>query len=215
MSDQNAAAVGGVKANTLEGVNIRILVDKSASMNTADMPNGKTRWEYAAEYAKGVVKEVSEFDDDGMEVAWFNNSVDSTDGVTGDTFGEEWDLRSPRGGTVLAPGLKWGLDLHFAQKAAGEKRPTLFIVITDGEPQDAKSDSARVIIDAANRIDKDSELAILFLQIGNDPDATAFLTSLDDDLQAGGATYDIVDRKSIEDVAVLTTDQLVEAAFND
>ncbi len=49
-------------------------------------------------------------------------------------------------------------------------------------------------------MEKDEELAISFIQIGNDPDATKFLKLLDDELKGAGAKFDIVDTVTIEDI---------------
>lgn len=203
-----------VKATTLEVCNIIGLVDKSGSMGETDAPNSLTRWKYAEEFFAGFVRAVSGFDEDGMDLNFFNNSQDVVNGVTADTFKNEWTKRSPAGGTSLAAPLQWALDLHFERKAKGENRSTLIIVLTDGEPQDRAS-VAGVIINGANKLDRDEELAILFLQVGHDAGAKAFLASLDDDLEGKGAKFDIVDAKNVVDIGNMSPNELVEAAFND
>ena len=203
-----------VKATTLEVCNIIGLVDMSGSMGEADAPNNLTRWKYAEEFFKSFVDAVAPFDDDGMDFAFFNNTLQPVEKVTPASFREEWNKRSPVAGTSLAPALEWALKLHFDRKAQGEGKSTLIVVLTDGEPQD-RSQVPAVIINASQKLDRDEELAILFLQVGHDGQATAFLAALDDDLQGKGAKYDIVDTKNVEDVATLSIAQLVEAAFND
>ena len=73
------------------------------------------------------------------------------------------------------------------------------LVVTDGKPDDQEA-VAKAIIEASKQIDKDEELAISFIQIGNDKEATEFLKFLDDDLKKMGAKFDIVDTVSIEDI---------------
>jgi hypothetical protein len=51
----------------------------------------------------------------------------------------------------------------------------------------------RVIVDATRRMDRDEELAVLLVQVGDDPRATRFLKVLDDDLERAGARFDICD----------------------
>jgi len=48
-----------------------------------------------------------------------------------------------------------------------------------------------VIRNAANRISREEELSVSFIQIGHDRSARAFLQKLDDDIR--GARFDIVD----------------------
>ena len=63
---------------------------------------------------------------------------------------------------------------------------------TDGEPDNPKA-VMQAIIDASRRMDRDSELAVLMLQVGTDERATRFLKALDDDLVRVGARFDICD----------------------
>jgi len=53
-----------------------------------------------------------------------------------------------------------------------------------------------VIRDAANRIQRDEDLSVSFIQIGHDRSATKFLKHLDDDLR--GCRFDIVDAETAE-----------------
>jgi hypothetical protein len=203
-----------VKATTLEEFNLIVLKDKSGSMAETDAPNGLTRWKYTEEFIKPLVGAFSEFDPDGIDVAFFNNQLDVIEGVTKENFSAEWNKRNPAAGTHLAPALEWAFDLHFKWKAKGEGKSTLILVVTDGEPQD-RAKVAPVIIGASKKMDRDEELAVLFLQVGKDSGATEFLRSLDDDLQGKGAKFDLVDSRPIESVAGMTPNQLIESAFND
>src|SRR5699024_2924968 len=97
--------------------------------------------------------------------------------------------------------------------AGKSDKKDFIIVFTDGVPDD-KAAAAKVIVEAANRQESDDELTILFVQIGDDAAASAYLKSLDDDLT--GATFDIVDAKTVQESdAFATTAYLVLAAIND
>jgi len=85
------------------------------------------------------------------------------------------------------------------------------IVITDGEPNNRQA-VKDVIVKQANSQDTDEELTVLFIQIGDDACASAFLASLDDDLHE--AKFDIVDVKTqAEADAFPTLSALIEAAI--
>jgi hypothetical protein len=61
----------------------------------------------------------------------------------------------------------------------------------------------RVLVDATKRMDRDEELAVLLVQVGDDPRATRFLKVLDDDLERAGARFDVCDTilmSELEDV---------------
>ena len=73
----------------------------------------------------------------------------------------------------------------------------------------------KVIIEASRRLDKDEELAISFIQIGTDAQATKFLKILDDDLQIAGAKFDIVDTVTMDDMEEMTLREVLLNAIVD
>jgi hypothetical protein len=101
-----------------------------------------------------------------------------------------------------------------ALKLAGKSAKKDFILVfTDGVPDDAVA-AANVIKRQANSQTADDDCTILFVQVGDDREATAYLRSLDDDLK--GAKFDIVDAKTmVEADAFASTAELVVAAIND
>ena len=87
-------------------------------------------------------------------------------------------------------------------------------MITDGEPTDHKA-VIRTIIEAANQIDRDEELAISLIQVGHDKKAMAFLKALDDQLQEAGAKFDIVDTITVEDMQDMNLSDVLLKAITD
>lgn len=195
----------------LANLDLIVLVDKSGSMG-ATMPNGQTRTAYCAETIKPFVTELGKHDDDGIDIGFYNRGFDLVCGVKPDTFGAAFDANQPGGGTVLANPLKQALDL--AGSRFGEKNQ-LIVVLTDGMPDD-KEASAQVIADFTQKMERDDQCAILFLQVGDDAGATEFLRYLDDELVSKlGAKFDIVDCKPIDTIAGKPLQEVVDTAFND
>jgi hypothetical protein len=66
-------------------------------------------------------------------------------------------------------------------------------------------------------MDKQGELAISFIQIGNDPEATQFLKFLNDELQSAGAKFDIVNIISLDAIEAedLTLKEVLLKAITD
>lgn len=187
-----------------------VLVDASGSMaEPVKAGSNRTRWEAVQESAMTFARDVGALDSDGIDVVIFSGAgIQSHSGVTADKVKEVFATRNPRGGTPLAEALTEGLKL-----AGKSDKKDLIIVFTDGVPDD-KAAAAKVIIDAANRQESDDELTILFVQIGDDAAASAYLKSLDEDLT--GAKFDIVDAKTVQEAdAFATTADLVLAAIND
>lgn len=186
-----------------------VVGDASGSMGEKDMPGGRSRWEYMQETMTSFARDLSAIDSDGIDVVLFGGSnISISEGVTADKVKDIFAARSPRGGTPLAEALT------AAFKLAGKSDKKDFIIVfTDGVPDD-KAAAAKVIIDQANSQETDDACTVLFVQVGNDAAATAYLRSLDDDLT--GAKFDIVDAKTMAEAeAFATTVELIAAAIDD
>lgn len=196
----------------LANLDVLVVIDKSGSMGmNNDTPSGASRWKYSEEVILSLVTEIGKHDDNGLDIIFFNNSHKLEEGVKPEAFPGIWRTHTPGGGTTLAPALKTALDL--AGKRWKEKQQFI-ICLTDGSPSDPK-DVEKVIIAAANSMEKDEQCAILFVQVGRDGDAKAFLANLDDGLQAAGAKFDIVDTDDVDTVGGKPLQELVDKAFND
>ena len=102
------------------------------------------------------------------------------------------------------------LEAAFQEHFTG-KRETTILVITDGAP-DSQSEVEDVIKKAANRLMRDEDLSVTFVQIGNDQSATKFLKKLDDDLEC---KFDIVDTVTVEEMEGMSFEALIEKSIND
>lgn len=189
-----------------------IAIDRSGSMGTPHK-GGKTRFQYAQEQTEALARKCAEFDSDGIDVLFFNNTVKSFASVTPDKVTQIFKESQPSGGTATDLVLKEVFDGYFARKSAGSAKPVTLLVITDGEPNDAAA-VAKVIVDASNKIDADEELAVTFIQAGDDPGARKFLESLDNDLQAKGAKFDIVDTKNESEMDNMSLEDILAEAIN-
>ncbi len=197
----------------LENRDYTLMIDKSSSMATSDQPDGKTRWEIAQESTVALAQKCEEIDPDGITVYLFSGRFRRYDNVTSDKVAKIYEENEPMGRTDLAAVLQDGLDNFFQRRATNQTKPNgeTFLVITDGAPTDHKA-VIRTIIDASQKIDRDEELAISLIQVGRDKQATAFLKALDDQLQASGAKFDIVDTITVEDMQDMSlTDVLLKA----
>lgn len=186
-----------------------VVVDASGSMSTEDMPGGRSRWAYMQETAAAFARDLSKFDSDGIDLVIFGgNQVSSHEGVTADKLGEVFGTRRPMGSTPLTEALQ------AAFKLAGKSDKKDFIMVfTDGVPDD-KASAAKAIIAQSQLQSSDEDLTILFVQVGKDAGAAAYLRELDDNLT--GAKFDIVDAKTQEEAeAFATTADLVLAAIAD
>lgn len=171
-----------------------LLIDKSQSMSTQDQAGGKSRWEVAQESTYALAKQCEEYDPDGITVYVFSSRFKRYDNVTSDQVSKVYAENDPMGKTDLLAALEDAIENYFQRKAAGETKPNgeTLLIITDGEPEDRKG-VIRYIIETSRRLDRDDELGISFIQVGDDPKVTEYLKALDDQLLDTGAKFDIVD----------------------
>jgi len=159
-----------------------------------DTPSGKSRWAYSQETVVQVAAKFHEIDPDGMTLYTFSNNPQRYDNITAEKATALLNRTEPSGSTNLAGVLQDAFDNYFNRRAKGKSQPNgeYLMVVTDGEPDDQEA-VARVIVAATKKVTSANELTLTFVQVGQDPKATAFLAKLDDDLEKLGAKYDIVD----------------------
>ncbi|WP_441280638.1 VWA domain-containing protein [Tardiphaga sp. 862_B3_N1_1] len=187
-----------------------VVVDASGSMaEPVKAGSTRSRWDAVQESALVFARDVGKLDADGIDVVIFNgSSITSHAGVTADTIKDAFATRSPRSSTPLAQALTEALNL-----AGKSDKKDFIVVFTDGVPDDQAA-AAKVIVDAANKQETDDALTILFIQVGDDAGAAAYLRKLDDSLT--GAKFDIVDAKTVEEADKFpSTAELIIAAIND
>jgi hypothetical protein len=200
----------------LEQRDYTLIIDKSGSMSIRDQASGKSRWDVMQESTLALASKCEEFDPDGITIYLFSGRFRRYDNVTSDKVLQIFRENEPSGRTDLASVLQDALNSYFQRKASGQTKENgeTILVVTDGEPDDRKA-VMKAIIEASRRIDRDEELAISFVQIGSDAQATKFLKILDDELQGAGAKFDIVDTVTIEDMDEITLSDVLLNAIID
>ncbi|MFS0515611.1 vWA domain-containing protein [Nostoc sp. UIC 10607] len=200
----------------LENRDYTLIIDKSGSMATQDQKGGRSRWFAAQESTLALASKCEQFDPDGITIYVFSGKFKRYENVTSSKVAQIFRENDPSGTTDLASVLKHATDDYLQRKAAGQTKPNgeTILVVTDGEPDDRKA-VMRVIIEASRRIDRDEELAISFIQVGTDQQATRFLKVLDDELQSAGAKFDICDTITMEDMEDLSLSEVLLNAIND
>lgn len=200
----------------LEQRDYTLIIDKSGSMSIRDQVGGKSRWVAMQESTLALASKCEELDSDGITIYLFSGRFKRYDNVTANKVPQIFKENEPSGRTDLAGVLLDATNNYFQRKTAKQTQANgeTILVVTDGEPDDRKA-VMKVIIEASRRIDRDEELAISFVQIGNDPDATKFLKILDDELQGAGAKFDIVDTVTIDDMEEMTLTEVLLNAITD
>ncbi len=200
----------------LEQRDYTLIIDKSGSMSIRDQMGGKSRWEVMQESTLAIASKCEEFDPDGITVYLFSGRFKRYDNVTASKVGQIFQENEPSGRTDLASVLQDATNNYFQRKTARQTKQNgeTILIVTDGEPDDRKA-VMKVIIEASRRMDRDEELAISFVQVGTDSQATNFLKVLDDELQGAGAKFDIVDTVTMDDMEDMTLSEVLLNAITD
>lgn len=196
-----------ISANVAGEYDHILLIDQSGSMGEPSTKfAGKNRWQELQETALAYARFIEKVDADGIDIILFNSQVKKFENSNGDQVKSLFENNWPSGTTNLAGALKAAFDKKFS---TGKK--TIVMAFTDGIP-DSEADVKRIIEDAANKIEKDEDLAVQFVQIGDDRAASAYLQSLDDKLNT---KFDIVNTLTREEAEQLSPLQLIYQALND
>lgn len=199
----------------LKNFDYGLAIDKSTSMSEREPRSGLTRWAAAKEQTLGLARKMAEFDSDGIDLYMFASSVKVTKNVTPVTVETVWNENEPNGGTNIAPVIREAGQRYLKLRAEGKaKKGYILGIITDGQPQD-QEDVKKEIIELSKKLDRDEEFGIQFLQIGDDPIATKYLKTLDDDLVSQGAKFDIVDTTTFADSENKSITDLLIGALTD
>ncbi|MEG4987863.1 hypothetical protein QUB08_19115 [Microcoleus sp. BR0-C5] len=115
----------------------------------------------------------------------------------------------------LEEALKASFSDYFANKTDGKgKKGAIIVAVLDEKPEQVAA-VAEIIVSAANKIEKDEEIGVSFIQIGDDLKTRKFLTDLDTNLQGRGARFDIVDTKFWHEIKRSSVVQFLIGAIND
>jgi hypothetical protein len=191
-----------------------LIIDKSGSMSETDTKSG-SRWSYAQESTLALAREIEKLDPDGITVIVFSAKFRVYENVTSATVKNVFSENSPMGGTDLAPVLEHVFSDYLKRKANGQTKPNgeICIVVTDGQP-DSQTAVAKAISEFTYKLSSgDDEYGILFCQVGNNSEASAFLSYLDNNLSA--AKFDIVDTKTFDEIADIGIFEALNAALVD
>jgi uncharacterized protein with von Willebrand factor type A (vWA) domain len=193
-----------------------LIIDRSGSMSTQDQLDNKSRWSVIEECTLALARKCEEFDLNGLTVYFFSHHFKRYRNITSSKVKQIFQENEPQGGTNLSSVLQDAINQYFQRKADGQAKANgeTILVITDGEPDHCLS-VTEVIVNATQKLERDEELAISFIQVGSDPKVTQFLKLLDNQLQDFGAKFDIVDTVTVDDMKHMTLQDVLLKAIID
>jgi uncharacterized protein YegL len=201
---------------TLRNRDYTLIIDQSRSMSLPCPTGNRTRWQEVQESTLALARKCEEFDPDGITVYVFSSRFHRYENVTSSKVEEIFRENVPSGSTNLAMVLTDAINSYFKRKSARKTKPEgeIILIITDGEPDDRFS-VVDIIIQTTRRLERDQELGLSFIQVGDDANATKFLQSLDNQLKQMGAKFDICDSMTLDDMGDMPLTQVLMKAITD
>ncbi|CAN5534550.1 hypothetical protein BH11CYA1_BH11CYA1_44520 [soil metagenome] len=180
-------------AEILSEYAIVMLIDSSASMQTADCPGNISRWQWCKEHMKDLYvidKNAADKSLRGnqskLSIITFDSNFRSHRNCSMAELPRIFQESEPAGETYLAPAIIDAFALVRSQLAYG--KPAMLAVISDGRLNDGDR-LKNSIIAQVNSLAKPELLSIVFLEVGT-PDK--LLKELDKELVKQGAKADVV-----------------------
>jgi serine/threonine protein kinase len=201
---------------TLRKLQIVVLVDRSGSMQSVCedtsgfnhkrgmFGNKWTRWDEAFQAAKNLAHALFEYDMDGIiPLYFFGNDVVSSQSKDAGEMLIRFRANVP---TNEGTNLLEALQRAFAD-TLNDSDIILYVILTDGRPDSGTQDAVlNLIRDRAVRSDPTGDrVNLLFLRVGDDPDAIAFLQHLDNCKEIGKN----VDTQSVRAISAMGPKNLI------
>jgi hypothetical protein len=196
--------------NAFDSLDLSLVRDRDYSIilgrsrRSYDVPDLAEDWRTAEGTIETLMQLCEVLDRDGITVySGTPTGYEKHDHVTRETLGDVIQSHCPPSELCLAGPLQEAIDSYLVRKSAGVTAPNGEIILAFMDRQAI----VRAIVRATRQMDRDEELGIGIVQIGEDSIATGFFKALDEDLHHGGARFDIVHSRSLES---LTSADLVE-----
>ena len=176
-----------------------LIIAKTATEQPIRPPGFAERWEKAHAAVLALALTCETFDPDGITLYVSCRDEDETcifrhyNHVTSTQLIEIIEENYPPAQLNLDWVLKTAIDRYFQRQAIGKTKANgeMILVLLDGEPNDRLT-ITKTIVEATHKMERDKELAIGLVQVGEDYLARGFFQALDENLQSAGARFDIV-----------------------
>jgi hypothetical protein len=185
---------GTVVVKDLANFDMELIVDESLSMRKRDCPGGLSRWDWCGQQLNELSTQLTPYTPHGFTLTTFNTPFETYAHATANQLRNLFANPQFSFGTRLSLPLQARLNNYFEHRTRTSK-PLLIVVITDGVPHPPVEVDrvADTLIAASQQAHSPNEVTVVFFQIGGaDRFGRAFLHSIDNELTAYGARYDIV-----------------------
>jgi len=190
-----------------------LIIDRSSSMSDRDCPGGLSRWDWCARQSNELAQ-AAQMAASNLTLMVFSGQYDVYEHVSPMLIPRIFTADHPHGTTMLSLPLGDALGRYFAtRQQTGTAKPLIIAIITDGLPWDFGAVES-TIINAANNTNRDGEVSITFMLIGEKWNGLRRMEELDSDLVHMGAKRDIVNLVEFDAIMQLGAKQALAEALS-
>lgn len=158
-------------------------------------------WSLSENATLAIANKCEEYDFNGLSFYLYGDKFSKFEHIKAHEIAHIFDRNKPQGKANLAPVLETAINDYFQRRLLGYAKSngeTLIVILASlpESPQQVE----KLLINAANQIQQDEELAILFVQVGFNQQLKELLTKWDQNLIDLGAKFDICDRIQLEEI---------------
>ena len=186
-----------------------LIIDKSGSMRTGDMPNMQSRWEAVTESIPALAERAFQLFPDPITLYTFSSGHTCHQDLTSPRAIRQILVENqPQGGTNLLPVIQNVFQDYLQNQATTKGYTSLstILVVTDGVPN-KNAGIIEEIIKISKAVNIEAQFRLAFVQVGGDPQATAFLTYLTKQLDQHNLSPDIVNICNLTEVRKIGFDE--------
>ncbi|KAH0545385.1 hypothetical protein FGG08_000526 [Glutinoglossum americanum] len=183
------------------------LVDDSGSMRGP-------RWRETAQALKEVAKRAVKYDRNGVDIRFLNSTWENRDNLANvSDVAEVFARVIPDGATPTGDALDTELCDYMVKYRADRRTKKLNLIVLTGGAPECPQEVEDAIVKFAKELESlhaaKSQVGVQFVQVGDDPEATTFLKSLDDSLQSKyGLDRDVKTHPPSNDLGISRTNHI-------
>jgi len=162
-----------------------------------------------------LASKCEQLDGDGLTLYTYSSEFKRIDGATQAKLEEVLSTITPSGTPSLANVLTHAINSYFERKNDGQtKDGETFMIVSNSAPPDSSA-VIESVVEATQRLSSELEMAIAFIQVGNDSEAAKFFSMLDEQLLDMGAKFDICDKVTIDSIDKMSLTEVLLNAIAD
>ena len=168
--------IGALTDQQLGDLDLILMVDNSGSMGARSLRVAGSRLEEVQQHVMRTAETAETFDSDGITLIEFGSTAQLFDNVGALKVAGIFKQFNRSGSTNLTHGLELAV-----AKATSSPKNVVVVCWTDGSPDSERT--AKAVIDKAGKTLGRPKVGFTFVQVGEEPSASKFLDSLDNDMK--------------------------------